>query len=59
MLFGTALRFPGWLVDVSPFSHLAAVPAESMSWTAFVAVLAVAVVLSGTGVAAFGRRDVR
>lgn len=59
MLFGTALRFPGWLVDVSPFSHLAAVPAESMSWTAFAIVLAFAAVVSGAGVVAFGRRDLR
>jgi ABC-2 type transport system permease protein len=59
MLFGTALRFPTWLVDVSPFSHLAAVPAEPMSWTPFAAVLVLAAVVSGAGVAAFGRRDLR
>jgi ABC-2 type transport system permease protein len=59
MLFGTALRFPTWLVDLSPFSHLAAVPAESMSWAAFVVVLVLAVCVSGAGVAAFERRDLR
>lgn len=59
MLFGTALRLPGWLQDVSPFHHLAAVPLDPVDWTSVVVVLAVALVLSSSGVLAFTRRDLR
>jgi ABC-2 type transport system permease protein len=59
LLFGEVLRLPAWLIDVSPFSHLASVPADPMAWGPFVAVTAVAAVTSGAGVLAFGRRDVR
>jgi ABC-2 type transport system permease protein len=58
LLFGEALRFPDWLVGVSPFSHLASVPADPMSWGPFAAVAALAVAMSAAGVVAFGRRDV-
>lgn len=58
LLFGTLLDFPGWVIDVSPFSHLAAVPAEPMSWGPFFLVLAVAVAMSAGGLVAFRRRDV-
>ena len=57
LLFGTLLDFPGWVIDVSPFSHLAAVPAEPMSWGPFVLVLAVALAMSAGGLVAFRRRD--
>jgi ABC-2 type transport system permease protein len=59
LLFGASLRIPGWLQGVSPFDHLAAVPAAPVSWTPLVAALAVAAALTATGVAAFARRDVR
>lgn len=58
MMFGTALRLPGWLVAVSPFRHLASAPAEPVDWTHFAVVLAVALVVGGVGVLAFDRRDV-
>jgi ABC-2 type transport system permease protein len=57
LLFGEALRFPRWLVDVSPFSHLASVPADTMSWGSFTAVAAIAFAMGACGVLAFGRRD--
>jgi ABC-2 type transport system permease protein len=59
LIFGEVLRFPQWLVDVSPFSHLASVPADAMSWGPFALVAALAVVLSSCGVLAFDRRDIR
>jgi ABC-2 type transport system permease protein len=59
LLFGEVLQLPQWLVDVSPFTHLASVPAAPMSWVPFVAVTALAAVMSGSGVLAFGRRDIR
>lgn len=59
MLFGVVLRFPDWLQDISPFHHLAQVPAEPMTWAPFVVVLLLATALSASGVLAFQRRDVR
>ena len=58
MLFGEVLRMPEWLQDVSPFHHLALVPAADFRWTPFVALLGVAVLLSATGQVLFGRRDI-
>jgi ABC-2 type transport system permease protein len=58
VFFGPLLRFPAWVQDVSPYHHLALVPAEPFRWTPFVVLLAVAAVLSVAGQLAFGRRDV-
>jgi len=58
MFFGQLLNFPAWLIDVSPFSHLALTPAEDARWTPVVVVVIIALVLSTAGQAAFRRRDV-
>ena len=58
MFFGQLLNFPSWLIDVSPFSHLAFTPAEDVRWTPVLAVALVALVLSVVGQIAFRRRDV-
>jgi ABC-2 type transport system permease protein len=57
LLFGEVLKLPQWLQDVSPFEHLAFVPAESFAWAPFVALSVLAVVLSVAGQLAFARRD--
>lgn len=59
MLFGEVLRFPTWLQAVSPFHHLASVPAADTDWASFCVVLAAAVVLGTGGLLGFIRRDVR
>ena len=58
MLFGDLLKIPQWLQDLSPFEHLALVPAEAVDWTAVVGVAAVALLLSVAGQLGFHRRDV-
>jgi ABC-2 type transport system permease protein len=58
VMFGQLLEFPQWVIDVSPFSHLAAVPAAPMSWTPFVVVLVAAASMSAGGLVAFRHRDV-
>lgn len=58
MLFGQLLQFPEWLMDISPFNHLALVPAESFRWTPFLVLLALAAAVSAGGQLAFRRRDV-
>ena len=57
-LLGSVLDLPEWALDVSPFTHVPAMPAAGFAWTPMVALLAVAALLAAAGVAAFGRRDV-
>jgi ABC-2 type transport system permease protein len=57
MFFGELLRFPDWLRDISPFSHLALVPAQDFEPAPFLTTLAVAVVLGALGLVALRRRD--
>lgn len=59
MLFGALFRLPQWLQDVSPFEHLALVPAEEFRWAPFVALLGTAAALGALGLLGFRRRDVR
>jgi ABC-2 type transport system permease protein len=59
MLFGAVLRLPQWVQDLSPFEHLALVPAQDFRWAPFVGVLLVAAGLSALGQVAFRRRDLR
>jgi ABC-2 type transport system permease protein len=58
MLFGEVLQLPEWLQDLSPFHHLALVPAEDFRWAPLLALLVVAGLLSGAGQLLFRRRDV-
>jgi ABC-2 type transport system permease protein len=58
MLFGDLLELPQWLQDVSPFEHLALVPAESFGWAPVLVLGLVAAGLSVAGQFAFRRRDV-
>jgi polyether ionophore transport system permease protein len=48
---------PAWLIDVSPFSHIAPVPATAANATATLVMLAVAVVSTVLGLRAFQHRD--
>lgn len=57
--FGELLRLPRWLVDLSPFSHLALVPAESFALDPVLWQLAQAAVLVAAGFVALRRRDLR
>jgi len=59
LLFGEVLRFPHWVRELSPFQHLALVPAQDFRWWPFVALLLVAALLGGAGQLAFRRRDLR
>jgi ABC-2 type transport system permease protein len=50
---------PPWVIDISPFAHLAPVPLAAPNWTALGVMTVVAVVLAGVGAAGFHRRDLR
>lgn len=57
MFFGPLLHFPDWVNDISPFTHLALVPAEDFRWLPFLVVLVLAEVVSLAGELGFRRRD--
>ncbi|MFM9053738.1 MAG: anibiotic ABC transporter, partial [Solirubrobacterales bacterium] len=47
----------GRLADVSPFTHLALVPAETVAVQPLLALTGIAILLSAAGLALWGRRD--
>jgi ABC-2 type transport system permease protein len=56
-IFGAILGLPQWLLDLSPFEALPAMPAEGFSWMPVVVVSAVACGLVAAGLVGFRRRD--
>jgi ABC-2 type transport system permease protein len=54
---GALLELPQPMLDISPFTHVPRVPAEPLTATPVVVLLAVAVALFGAGLVAFRRRD--
>jgi ABC-2 type transport system permease protein len=56
--FGDLLKLPGWLVDLSPFAHLPALPGGTLEWTPLVGLTLVAAVVGAAGLAALRRRDI-
>ena len=57
-LLGPALEWPGWVLDLSPFTHLAMVPAQPWAWTAAVVMSSIGVALAVAGALGFRRRDI-
>jgi ABC-2 type transport system permease protein len=57
-LLGPLLGLPGWLLDASPYTHIPAVPASSLTVAPLLALLAVAAALTAAGLAGLRRRDV-
>jgi ABC-2 type transport system permease protein len=58
LMFGELFSIPDWLQALSPFDHLALVPAEDFRWAPVLGLGVVAVALGAAGVAGFTRRDV-
>jgi ABC-2 type transport system permease protein len=56
-MLGPALQWPQWVLNLSPFTHLALVPAEPWAWVAGLVMALIGVVLCGLGLLAFQRRD--
>jgi ABC-2 type transport system permease protein len=59
MVLADSFGWPGWVRGISPFAHLAAVPAEPVDLAGAVGMLLVAAVLAGAGIAGYARRDLR
>lgn len=57
-LLGPALSWPAWVLNLSPFTHLAWVPAVPWAATSGIVMTCLGLMLAGDGLLAFHRRDV-
>ena len=56
-LVGSLLGAPKWLVEITPFAHVAAVPAQPFRAGAAAVMVAIGVVAAAAALPAFRRRD--
>jgi ABC-2 type transport system permease protein len=57
-LLGPALDWPSWVLNLSPFTHLALVPADPWAATSGLVMLGLGAALVALGMVAFDRRDI-
>jgi ABC-2 type transport system permease protein len=55
---GATVKAPGWLLDISPFHHLAFVPGDSINVGSSMVMAGVGLAAAVAGVAVFKRRDI-
>ena len=58
-VLGPALSWPTWIIDLSPFTHLAYVPAEPFDATAAAVMVLIGCAAAAAGMVAFTRRDLQ
>ncbi len=58
-LMGPALDWSKWVLDLSPYHHLALVPAEAPGWTPLIVMLCIAVAGAAVGLFSYAHRDLR
>jgi ABC-2 type transport system permease protein len=54
---GQILRFPQWIVNLSPFTHIPIIPAEDLEPVPLVLLIVIALALMALGLVGFQRRD--
>ncbi|NUP28781.1 MAG: ABC transporter permease [Nocardia sp.] len=59
LMFGATLKFPGWLMSLSPFDNIPLVPAQEFDAVPVLLTLVVALLLCAAGGYGFRRRDLR
>jgi ABC-2 type transport system permease protein len=59
LVFADSFRWPEWVRDLSPFAHVASVPAEPVDVPGALGMLAVAAALAVVGLVGYARRDLR
>jgi ABC-2 type transport system permease protein len=57
--FGTLMDLPGWARDLSPFTHVPALPGQPFALAPVLALLALAAALTAAGLLLFRRRDLQ
>ena len=57
-LLGSVLDLPQWALNLSPFAHVPALPADTFTWGPIVLLLVVAGLFMAIGFAALDRRDI-
>jgi ABC-2 type transport system permease protein len=55
--FGALFELPQMVLNLSPFTHTPAVPAQELTWAPVLGLIGVAAALTALGLAAFHRRD--
>ncbi|MGB3055462.1 MAG: hypothetical protein WBB52_11470, partial [Acidimicrobiales bacterium] len=58
-ILAEVLRIPAWIRQLSPFTHLPMVPAESLRWPPLLWLSVLACALTVIGVGGFLRRDIQ
>jgi ABC-2 type transport system permease protein len=56
-VIGPGLRWPNWVLDLSPFHHMAYAPAAPVEWTAAIVMLVLGAAAIALGLYAYDRRD--
>ncbi|KUL38786.1 ABC transporter permease [Actinoplanes awajinensis] len=59
LVVAESVAAPGWVRDLSPFAHLAAVPLTGVDWVATTVMTGLAVILTAAGITGYHRRDLR
>jgi ABC-2 type transport system permease protein len=59
LVIAESVGAPGWVATLSPYAHLAPVPAQPPNWAGAATMLAIAAALTATGLWAYQRRDLR
>ena len=54
---GAMLKWPAWVMDLSPFAHIPALPAAPMRWTPLVVLTLISAALIAIGTVRFRQRD--
>lgn len=58
MQLGALLKLPQWVIDLSPFTHIPALPAEDLSWSPLISMTIVTVAIAVVAVVTFRRRNI-
>jgi ABC-2 type transport system permease protein len=58
MQLGSLLKLPDWVMNLSPFTHIPAVPAEDIAWHPLIIMVTIALTMLVAAVILFRRRDI-
>jgi ABC-2 type transport system permease protein len=56
---GPAVNAPEWLIDVSPWAHVAVAPPDPVNWAGTVVMVLIGVVFGAAGFVGYARRDLQ